>query len=94
MSWGAWMVAELSATEDLRLRQQELELHSAAEECPEAVASLAGQLLRQSMMYESILKKATRHIAALEAKQALQDYEMEKAKAQQRPKWWISRWWV
>ena len=94
MSWGHWMVAELSASEDLRLRRQELELQSAAKECPKAVASLAGQLLRQSVMYEAILKKATRHIAALEAKQALQDYEMEKAKAQQRPKWWIFRWWV
>ena len=94
MGWGAWMVPEISLMTQANMRAYELEIRQTVHKEPNAVAELAVKLAWQSAAYDAIVRQATRHIAELEAKQALLDYEMEKAKAQQRPKWWIFRWWV
>ena len=81
MSWGQWMVPELTAEADFRLKAQEMELTRVVEHQPEAVASIAGSLLRQTVMYESIIRKATHRIAELEMREAL-------AERKAAP-WWV-----
>jgi len=78
MGWGQWMVPELTAAQDLRLRAQELEITNTASQNPEAVGHLCAQLLRQSVMYEVILRKATHRIAELEMREALQERQPPK----------------
>lgn len=71
MGLNQWMIPELSPEADFRLRAQELEISKAVAEHPQAVADLAASLLRQSAMYETMLRKATHRIAELEAREAI-----------------------
>jgi hypothetical protein len=69
------MVPEITAEVDFRLRAQELEIAKAVDENPEGVANLAACLLRQSVIYEGMLRKATHRIAELEAREAVRPGE-------------------
>lgn len=82
MGWGSWMVPELTVEADLQLRGREIEIAHAVSKNPEAVADLASSLLRQTVMYESIIRKATHRIAELEMREVLAE------RAAARP-WWV-----
>lgn len=75
MGWGQWMVPELTSETEFRLRAHELEIRQAVEARPAALADLAVALSWQAAAQESIIRKATHHIAALEAREAAGERE-------------------
>ena len=101
MAWGQWMVPEITAEADFRLKAQELELLSAVRKDPEAVARLAANLVRQAHAHEIILRKATHRIAELEAREAVgqrsmakdQDY-LRMARELKPVPWWVNVLWT
>lgn len=64
------MVPNLSTSEDMRLRVVELDLQRSVHQSPEVVAALAGQLARQNMQMQSIIRAAAGRILELEAQLA------------------------
>lgn len=101
MGLNQWMIPELTAEADFRLRAQEIEITQAVQREPEAVANLAASLLRQSVIYEGMLRKATHRIAELEAREAIgqrgkkPDAEYLRMARQLRPvPWWVAPLWA
>lgn len=73
MAWGEWMVPELTPSAAFELETQKRQLRTHAAEHPVQVTELAMKLLEQSFMLQSVLKKATHHIAELELQQILSE---------------------
>jgi hypothetical protein len=71
MAWGQWMVPELTSETEFRLRAHELEIRQAVDTRPAALADLTVALSWQAAAQESIIRKATRRIAELEAREAV-----------------------
>lgn len=71
MAFGEWMVPRLTHEAEFQLRASELTFQNAAQESPEALAVLASQLMRQTLMQDCIIRKATMRIAELEGREAL-----------------------
>lgn len=69
-NWGSWMVPSLSDAEDMRLRVVELDLQRSVHQEPEAVAALAGQLARQNVQMQAIIRAAAGRMLELEARLA------------------------
>lgn len=100
MGLNQWMIPELTPEADFRLRAQELEITQAVQREPEAVANLAASLLRQSVIYEVMLRKATHRIAELEAREAIgqrgkaPEAEYLRMARKLRPvPWWVAMAW-
>jgi hypothetical protein len=65
------MVPELTAETEFRLKAHELEIRQAATVRPDALTAPMVALLWQTAAQESIIRKATRRIAELEAREAV-----------------------
>lgn len=66
MSFGEWMVPELSVNAELQLEYSKRLIRANTREKPEEIAELACSLTQQLMLYQSIVRKATHRIAELE----------------------------
>ena len=66
MSWGDWMVPELSIAAAVQLEHGKRVLRENATKHPDQVANLACSTLEQTFLQQSIMRKATAHIAELE----------------------------
>jgi len=66
MSWGEWMVPELSIAAAVQLEHGKRVLRENATTHPERVADLACSTLEQTFLQQSIMRKAVAHIAELE----------------------------
>ncbi len=93
MAWGQWMVPELTAETEFRLKAHELEIREAVGVRPEALADLTVALSWQAAAQDSIIRKATRRIAELEAREAVAgrrtDADWRKVAQELAPRpWW------
>jgi len=76
MSWNQWMVPDLSPETEFHLQARaRMEVREALNSRPQAVEDLTISLAVQNAMMESIIRKATRRIAELEAREAVRDGE-------------------
>ena len=66
MSWGEWMVPELSIAAAVQLEHGKRVLRENATKHPDQVANIACSTLEQTFLQQSIMRKATAHIAELE----------------------------
>ena len=66
MSWGDWMVPELSIAAAVQLEHGKRVLREHARSHPNRVAELACSTLEQTFLQQSIMRKATARIAELE----------------------------
>ncbi len=66
MSWGEWMVPELSIAAAVQLEHGKRVLRDNATSHPDQVANIACSTLEQTFLQQSIMRKATAHIAELE----------------------------
>lgn len=74
MSFGSWMVPELSIAAAAQLEQNKRAIRQNITEAPESVADVLCAVLEQNANYSSILRKATLRIAELEVREALDGY--------------------
>jgi hypothetical protein len=76
MGWNQWMVPELTAEAEFHLQARaRLEVREALNSRPQAVEDLTISLAVQNAMMESIIRKATKRIAELEAREAVRQGE-------------------
>lgn len=75
MAWGDWMVPTLTPSASFQLETQKRTLRSNAADHPDEVTNLAISLLESNAMLQSVVRKATNHIAELELKEILADDE-------------------
>jgi hypothetical protein len=71
MTWGEWLVPRPSLAAEARLQH---DIATVRKTRPSDVASLIGlteRLLQQNMLYATLLRQATHHIALIETEQAL-----------------------
>lgn len=73
MSWGDWMVPEVTPTAAFNLERNKRVLRSSAADHPEEILAFAIAFLEQNVMLQSIITKATKRIAELEVTQLLGD---------------------
>ena len=66
MSWGEWMVPELSIAAAVQLEHGKRVLRDNATKHPDQIANIACSTLEQTFLQQSIMRKATAHIAELE----------------------------
>jgi hypothetical protein len=71
MSWGEWMVPEISQEMEFNQRALELELRELIRQDPEAVIGRCLFLARQGIIQQGVLARASRRIAELEVVEAL-----------------------
>ena len=72
MGWSQWMVPELSPEAEFQLQARaRLEVREALSTRPQAVEDLTISLAVQNAMMDSVIRKATRRIAELEAREAV-----------------------
>jgi len=71
MAWGDWMIPELSTSAELDLERKKRLLLSEVRNRPDEVAQAAVAILQHNAMLQSIVRKATMHIAELEIKSVL-----------------------
>lgn len=71
MAWAQWMVPELSLSAQLEIEHGRRVLLEQVHTRPEDVAKVAGDILHQNAMLQSILRKAIKHIAELELAEVL-----------------------
>ncbi len=79
------MVPELSVEQLLSLEKGVRALRNEGPSNAEKVVNLAADLWRQHLMQQSIIQKATRHIAEIECRIALLESEAERSAPQPRP---------
>lgn len=72
MSWGQWMIVELSLEEQLEIEKSVRCATSSAD--TQSIAKLCGSLIRQNAHQARLLKQATAHIAAIERQQLFADH--------------------
>lgn len=94
MSWGAWLVPELSDSQEFSLRALEVELRDTIQRNPEELIWLCLSLARLTAMQKSIICKATGRIAELEVSQAIADARPRRRRWWRHiPGWrWLRRW--
>jgi hypothetical protein len=78
MSWGNWMVPELSVEQLLSLEKGVRALRNEGPANKEKVVDLAADLWRQHLLQQSIISKATRHITELEARLAVAECDVQR----------------
>lgn len=66
MTWGEWLVPELSLAAELECRAKVLALQNDGPGCPEAVLSAAIALTQAWYQQESIIRKAIKRVNELE----------------------------
>ena len=93
MSWGQWMVPELAPEAEFHLQARaRLQVREALNSRPQDVEDLTISLAVQNAMMESVIRKATRRIAELEAREAVREGEgtdwMKVAKELAPRPWW------
>lgn len=66
MSWGQWLVPELSLAADLECRSKVLALQESGPNCPEAVLTVAVELTKAWYRQDSIIRKAIERVNELE----------------------------
>jgi hypothetical protein len=71
MAWGEWMIPELSISASVDLEHKKRLLLAEVKKRPDEVAQAAAAILQHNAMLQSILRKATTHIAELELKSLL-----------------------
>lgn len=71
MSWGQWMIVELSLEEQLEI-EKSVRCAMASNDA-QSIAKLCGSLIRQNAYQSRLLKQATAHIAEIEMKHLLAD---------------------
>ena len=77
MSWGEWMVVNMSMEEQLSLETQaRAALHH---HDPAAVGRLCSALIKQNAMQAQLIRQATGHIAKLEMEQFLSESQASAA---------------
>lgn len=89
MTWGQWMVPELTISAAAQLEQNKRAMRQSITETPESVADVMCAVLEQNANYASILKKATLHIAELEMREVLASYEEHPVTPDEVP-WYLS----
>ena len=76
MSFGDWMVPELSVNAELQLEYSKRLIRANVRQKPEEIAELTCSLTQQLMLYQSIVRKATHRIAELELTTVLFDSQV------------------
>ena len=71
MTWGKWMVPEPSLAAEARLRHDIATVRKAGPDDVASLVRLTERLLQQNMLYSTLLRQATHHIAMIETEQAL-----------------------
>ena len=74
MSWGEWMVVELTYEEELRIEQQSRSIIGASDDAQ--VRELCASFAKQNAFQQKLISQAVKHITALEAKVALDEAEL------------------
>ena len=74
MSWGEWMVVELTYEEELRIEQQSRSIIGASDDAQ--VRELCASFAKQNAFQQKLISQAVRHITALEAQVALSEAEL------------------
>ena len=93
MSWNQWMVPELTPEAEFHLQARaRMEVREALNNRPQAVEDLTISLAVQNALMESIIRKATRRIAELEAREAVRQgetHDWHKVARELAPRpWW------
>ena len=73
MTWGDWMVVNLTMEEELRIEQQARSILAASDE--DQVRDLCAALSKQNAFQQKLIKQAVRHISELELKAELSELE-------------------
>ena len=73
MTWGDWMVVNLTMEEELRIEQQARSILAASDE--DQVRDLCAALSKQNAFQQKLIKQAVRHITELELKSELDAME-------------------
>ena len=73
MTWGDWMVVNLTMEEELRIEQQARSILASSDESQ--VRDLCAALSKQNAFQQKLIKQAVRHIAELELKAELSELE-------------------
>ena len=73
MTWGDWMVVNLTMEEELRIEQQARSILAASDEGQ--VRDLCAALSKQNAFQQKLIKQAVRHITELELKAELSELE-------------------
>ena len=73
MTWGDWMVVNLTMEEELRIEQQARSILAASDE--DQVRDLCAALSKQNAFQQKLIKQAVRHITELELKAELSELE-------------------
>jgi hypothetical protein len=71
MTWGKWMIVELSLEEQLEIEKSVRCAMNSTD--AQSIAKLCGALIRQNAFQSKLLKQATAHIAQIEMKHLLAD---------------------
>lgn len=74
MSWGEWMVVELTYEEELRIEQQSRSIIGASDDAQ--VRELCASFAKQNAFQQKLISQAVGHITALEAQIALSEAEL------------------
>lgn len=74
MSWGEWMVVELTYEEELRIEQQARSIIGASDDAQ--VRELCASFAKQNAFQQKLISQAVKHITALEAQVALGEAEL------------------
>ena len=74
MSWGEWMVVELTYEEELRIEQQSRSIIGASDDAQ--VRELCASFAKQNAFQQKLISQAVKHITELEAKVALDEAEL------------------
>lgn len=72
MSWGQWMVVEMTLEEQLEIEKSVRCAMNSAD--TQSIAKLCGSLIRQNAHQARLLKQATAHIAEIERQQLFADH--------------------
>jgi len=73
MTWGDWMVVNLTMEEELRIEQQARSILASSDESQ--VRDLCAALSKQNAFQQKLIKQAVRHISELELKAELSELE-------------------
>ena len=74
MSWADWLVPTVSDEQQFEIEKYRRILTAMADQDPKRLAQIACSMMKHNIMLQSILTKATGHITALEADQALAEW--------------------
>jgi hypothetical protein len=75
MGWADWLVPTISDEQQFEMEKYRRILTAMASSDPNRLAQIASDMMKHNIMLQSILTKATGHITALEADQALVEWK-------------------